>query len=308
MYFERAFAEEPESPQFGLRCSLALEMLGRAALSSISPTLLAEPDREHKNLLFALGRAKEKTPPQSISASLVFTLCSNLFDNFSKEDFRAAMALVNRRNAELHSAEDAFDQYPPKVWLPGFYRICRSLAESLGESLEDLFGAEQAGVANEILRETEREVISKVKSAIAAHQRVFEASHQKTRRSQQKAPRPKQQSCLFARHHRVDCPACGSDGLVQGEPFGEEKVTHEDGEIIVRRSVSPRSFSCSACALKLNGYAELSVAGLGGHYSRRKSSTPEEYFGLIDPETADLTPYIENYLDDMRGESEYDNE
>jgi hypothetical protein len=46
LFFERAFNEPREDPIFGLWCSLGLELLGRAALSSISPTLLAEPDKE----------------------------------------------------------------------------------------------------------------------------------------------------------------------------------------------------------------------------------------------------------------------
>jgi hypothetical protein len=55
----------------------------------------------------------------------------------------------------------------------------------------------------------------------------------------------------------------------------------------------------------LNGYAELEAAGLGGHYQRRTTYLPSEYFGLIAPE--DLDSYMEERLShmDMR---EYDNE
>src|SRR5580692_11097907 len=68
LYFERAFAESREDPRFGLWCSLGLELLARAALASISPTLLAESDREHKFQLHALNRGSETVPRRSIGS------------------------------------------------------------------------------------------------------------------------------------------------------------------------------------------------------------------------------------------------
>src|SRR6516164_1122913 len=75
---------------------LGLELLGRAALASVSPTLLAEPDKEHRYLLQALGRAVQNTTRRSIGAAQVFNLCRTLFDGFTEEDRAAALALINR--------------------------------------------------------------------------------------------------------------------------------------------------------------------------------------------------------------------
>jgi hypothetical protein len=308
LFFERAFDEPPESSLYGLWCSLGLELLARAAVASISPTLLAEPDAEHKFLLYALDRAPEKTPPKSIAVYQVFALCSVLFDSFSKEDLKEAQALVNRRNAELHSGEDAFDKYRPNVWLPGFYRICNVLTKVLGESLESLFGAEQARIAREILKENQNEATSRVQATLAAHRRVFEAKPPEEQQAAAAAVEESAARLSYAHHHRVTCPACGCDASVQGELFGAESVTQEEGNVIVRRSVSPRSLSCTACGCKLNGYSELAAAGLGGHYSRVKRSSPAEYFGLLDPDSDDMTDYIERYMADLVEGAEYDNE
>ncbi len=117
LYFEHAFRESREDPRFGLWCSLALELLGRAALASVSPTLLAEPDREHKYLLHALNRGSGDR--RSIKAVQVFALCRKLFPVFSDEDLKAAIALINRRNDELHSGSAAFDEYPSKYMADG---------------------------------------------------------------------------------------------------------------------------------------------------------------------------------------------
>ena len=306
LFFERAFAQAREDPLFGLWCALGLEMLGRAAVASVSPTLLAEPDRNSRNLLYALNRPSEKSSPQSIRAIQVFTLCRTLFGSFSQDDLATALALVNRRNAELHSGAAAFEEYPATQWLAGFYRVCSTLAAELGESLGTLFGTEEARIASEILAATRTEVRHRVQETIAAHRRVFEAKPEKERVTAAANAEREANQLARERHHRVRCPACGSCATVQGEAFGTRRVEHENGSIVVRQSVSPRSFSCLACGLKLQGYAELAAADLGGQYTRRSQFTPEEFYGLIDPETADLSPYIEAYLADMA--NEYDNE
>jgi ribosomal protein L37AE/L43A len=306
LFFERAFEQPADDPQYGLWCSLGLELLARAAVASISPTLLAEPDREHKNLLHALGAGPKMSSPVSISVSQVLAHCQGLFEGFTKEDFIASMALINRRNAELHSAEAAFDGYPSKQWLPSFYHSCSSLVTALGETLESLFGADQARIATEILKQSKEGVEGRVKASIAAYKRVFDAKSEAERQNAGEDAMSQTVKLVNERHHKVTCPSCGSDATVEGDAFGPERLDHEDGDIVVRQSVSPRIFKCHACGLKLTGYAELDVADLGGTYTRRTTISPEDYYGLIDPETADMSEYVDKYMADMA--NEYDNE
>jgi hypothetical protein len=303
LFFERAFDVDRDESTFGLWCSLGLELLGRAALASVSPTLLAEPDKEHKYLLHALNRGSERTPRKSITAAQVFSLCRTLFPDFTEEDFKAALALINLRNEELHSGAAAFDEYRPSQWLAGFYRACRSLCIPMGESLVSLFGEDEANVATEMLTENQNDVRQRVQSSIGAHRKVFQDKPVE----EQKAARTKAEELgpqlAVKRHHRVTCPSCECVATVQGTPFGREHISHGDGEIIVRQPVSPTSFSCSACGLKLEGYAELAAANLGGQYTRRTTYSPDEYYGLVDPEN--LESYMEKYLANL---DEYDNE
>ena len=97
------------------------------------------------------------------------------FPEFTKDDLTASLALVNRRNEELHSGSAAFDEYPPSQWLVGFYRACSSLSAAMGESLTSLFGEDEAIFAEEILTENRDKIKHKVCSAIAAHKKVFYA-------------------------------------------------------------------------------------------------------------------------------------
>lgn len=68
LFLERAFEQPADDPQYGLWCSLGLELLARAAVASVSPTLLAEPEQNHQYLLHALGVGPKMGSPVSIGA------------------------------------------------------------------------------------------------------------------------------------------------------------------------------------------------------------------------------------------------
>lgn len=304
LFFQNAFNTRRDDPQFGLLCSFGLELLGRAAVASVSPALLALPDNEHKNLLHAVHNESQLQFPQSISANLVFKLCKRMFVDFSEDDHAIALALLNRRNAELHSGAAAFEEYKSSQWLAGFYHACRSLTAVLQVSLTDLFGAQEAKLAEEMLAENRDNVKKEVLNTIAAHKKVFEAKQPAEQETGKLEAEELGQTLSTKRHHRVKCPACGCTATVQGHLFGKEHVTHEeDGDIIVRQAVIPNDFSCPACGLKLVSYAQLETAGLGDHYTRKTTYTPEEYYGLINPD--DIDEYVEARAEDLR---EYDNE
>ena len=303
LFFERAFSEERDGPIFGLWCSFGLELLARAALSSVSPTLLAEPDAEHKFLLIALNRGAERTPRKSIGIAQVLNLCRQLFREFTDEDLKVALAIVNRRNEELHSGAAAFEEYAARQWLASFYHACQSLCTVLGEPLTALFGEEEAKAASLMVLQNQNDVKQRVMSSISAYRKVFEGKPEEERLRVKALAEERGNKLATQKHHRVTCPACQCTATVQGTSFGKETVFNRDGEITVRQPVSPTDFACPACELGLHGYAELDVAGLGGQYTRTTTYSPEEYYGLVREE--DLEAYVEERL--RRGE-EYDNE
>jgi hypothetical protein len=174
----------------------------------------------------------------------------------------------------------------------------------MGECLVSLFGEEEANVATRILTENQSDVRQRIQSSIAAHRKVFQDKSEQERKDATTKAEELGSQLAMQRHHRVTCPACQCIATVQGTPFGKDHITQGDGCIVVRQPVSPTSFSCSACGLKLQGYAELEAANLGGHYTRTRTCSPEEYYGLINPE--DLGQYMEDYLAGLG--DEYDNE
>ena len=287
LFFENAFSCPRDEPNFGLWCALGLELLARAAIASVSPTLLAEPDSSQKNLLHALNRGSDRVSRKSIGTAQVLQLCQYLFSEFTPEDQQTASVLINRRNDELHTGAAAFEQYTTRQWVAGFYRCCRSLCIPLGESLGSLFGEDEATVAEQVLQQSENEVMQRVQSLIAAHRKVFDGRSDEEQEAAAKSAAEATRKLAYQRHHRVVCPACENTATVQGTPFGSENVSQRNHEIVVKRPVVPHAFACSVCDLKLSGYAELNAAKLGDQYTRTTTFSPDEYYGLIDPENTD---------------------
>ncbi|MDA8563245.1 hypothetical protein N9L06_02210 [Mariniblastus sp.] len=284
---------------------MGLELLARAAVASVSPTLLAEPDDEHKHLLHALGMGASRVSKRSIGTSKVLALCKHLFSDFTAEDLKAAIALINRRNDELHTGASAFSEYTTQKWLTGFYRCCKVLAAVCDESLEVLFGAEESNIAETTIQEFDEQVLGKVKSEIAAHKRVFVGLPDDARGVKAEASEKNSNNLAFQNHHRIKCPACESVATVDGTPFGNLTINQDSDEIVTQQAVMPERFACIACNLKFTGYSELVAAELGDQYTRTIRYAPEDYYGLVDPDDIDqITELIENHYAAM----EYNND
>lgn len=306
IFFDKAFEESQDSDFFGLFCAMGLEVLARAAIAKVSPTLLAEPEPNQTNLLHALGFSSMKGQKKSIGTAQVLNLCKIVIEGFTDEESKVSNAIINRRNEELHTGNAAFSSYPTSQWIIGLYRSCKILSEFLDEDLASLFGMEEAKHAELIIKEKDEKIESKIKSSIAAHKKVFEEKEEKEIDKLRIEAEKNVGLLSYRKHHKVTCPACNCDATIQGDAHGKEHIEHKDGTIIVRQSVTPTKFICSACGLKLNNYQELSIAGVADHFTHRITYSPEEYYNLIDPEDVDaMEEYIEKYKD---GYYSYSNE
>ncbi|CNK68893.1 hypothetical protein N0H69_12690 [Yersinia alsatica] len=296
VYFQRAFNEERTSEVFGLWCAMGLELLSRSTVSHFSPCLLAEPDKEQKNLLTALGFNTNVSQAKSISTSQVLKLCKDLITDFNEEEMKLSLALAGRRNEEVHSGSAAFIEYKPQQWIGPFYKCCKILSQAQNRNLIDLFGEDEATVAQEIISELDKQVIQYVKTQINAYEKVFNDKLEEEKETLRILAEQQGETLSHNKHHKVKCPACSCTATVQGSEYGKEQIENKENEIITRRSVIPTSFLCPACGLKLNGYAQLAAAGVADHYTNRTHYTPQEFYELIDPNDHDsIASYAEDH-------------
>jgi hypothetical protein len=278
-YIQQAQALNKDGWDYALWTSLSLELLARAALSNVHPALLAEQDRDRSaaNLISALGfpSFESSSAPKSITVSEVFNRLAALLPNFHKENASFGTQHTGRRNAELHSGEPAFDGLKTATWQPKFYQTCKILLESMGKTLEEFVGADEAKAAEAVMAAAADESAKAVKGDVAAHQKVWESKDTKERKTLTA------QALLWARRsagHRVRCPACKSAALVSGEAVTEPTQKLENDTITERQEYLPTHLECVACGLKVNGLSRLAVVDLADRYVNTKHYDAAEYY------------------------------
>lgn len=278
-YVEQMGAVDSKDWRHALWSSLALELLARAALANISPVLLAE-EKNWNHLLAALGHEprEPKYSPRSISTNDVVKRLSELLEGF-KEVASFCVVHTGQRNAELHSGEVPFEGVEGANWHPQFYRAAEILLTSMGITLEQFFGADEAKTARALIEAAADEAAKAVLGDIAAHLKVWEALDDEDRAEAKKIAK------IWATRqegHRVRCPACGCRALVFGEPCASAKTSLVDDEIVEKQEHLPTKFECVACKLKIGGLARLTVAKVGDRYVKTTTYDAAAFYAPAD--------------------------
>jgi hypothetical protein len=270
LYVQETEGLESDKWQYALWHCLALEFLARSALANVSPALLAEVKNDQWSSLYnALGFVPKepKFVARSIGVVDVFKRLNIILDDFTQEHENFGILHTSNRNAELHTGRMAFEGVNASTWQPRYYGICQVLLASMGKSLEDLFGKDEATAALKLIAAAKDEGGKAVQGDVAAHKKVWAAK-----------PKPQQKQLSEAAAawatrqagHRVECPSCKSVALVHGEPVGNPKQQFNEGEITEVHEYLPTHFECIACSLKITGLSRLSVVKLGDRYKKTR--------------------------------------
>lgn len=296
VYFGKAYEEDRDSLFFGMYCALGLELLARAALAKISPTLLADPGSQ-KNLLYSLGLNDAGGKPVSIKTNQVIKTCGELIADFNTDLQNVATLMTELRNEELHTGGGGFAENNPDNWMANFYKACQVLGASMGETLESLFGREIAQDANQIIAEDTEKIKKSVLDKISARRKTFEEdmeNHPEEMKGLIEGSKKLVLERTYKGFHKVTCPCCQNEAVI----YGKESITSHDrieDEIVeVRKDVTANLFLCDVCKLKLTTYAELKCAGLPLHYTNTYQYDPTEYFD-IDISALQEAGYMEEY-------------
>ena len=278
VFADRAFNGPRDDDQFPFWCSLALELIARAALSSVSPTLLAETgDSEARNILHALGHAPKvkNFVPKSISTSDVFVRCEQLIPGFTKDLEVFARGFANKRNEELHTGGLPFDNLAKSSWQPRFYEVVKVLLEFQGKSLANLLSAEDAAAAEKVIQSAADDAAKAVRGKIDAHAKVWAT---KTVPEQADLTLKANSFAQPWKGHVVNCPSCGSKALLRGQEITQQPPVLVGDELVVRSIMLPTEFECVACGLRIGGHNELFAAGLGDEFINREIHDPVDYY------------------------------
>lgn len=271
-----------DSPLFGLWSSLSIELLARAALAKIHPSLLADP-REHQNIMYGFG-VRTQREPLSIPARTVFSRCRLLISEFDDAAEAHCQLLAGIRNRELHTGEDAFDSLVHNRWLADHYRVATILIKHLSEKISDFFAQETISALETILEERSKEVEARAKKAVASCKRWYgkltAAKKAKLIKDIERLPfegPPGERWILQA------CPACGNQGVLSGGSVQRVHASLDEDGVVQNSSIISSSFKCRVCPLALTTHNDVYFAGLPSTFEVTQTLDPVEHVG-INPE------------------------
>lgn len=285
IYIRRGFRAQSagDTEEYQLWASLSLELLGKAALSRVHPTLIADP--QHYPSLFAACGRLISTDLKTIGAHTLFDRLGHIEKAFDTRHQNFCKQMALRRNAELHSGESPFSGMAPEAWEREFWGAVELVLEMQEESLETWLGTEDAKAPVKIIEQAEQALEWAVRSRISRCKQDFEKRFQDPMRRQQAVEESKAlvwNDQSWDGWDRTGCPACLSSGFVGGTLWGEHVIdttkgnfTYDEegewhGELpveTVELAYSVEIFQCPVCGLRLYGTKEISAAGLPDEFT-----------------------------------------
>jgi hypothetical protein len=272
-YIGRALAAKAAGSmgEYQLWASLALELVGKAALAKIHPCLVADP--QSKVSLFAAAGMSISPDTKTIAATTLFdrlTHVSKRFDEKTKE-FCTNMSL--KRNAELHSGEAPFEGVVAASWEGRYWHTAEIIVEASDSSIESWLGADKAKAPKELLAEYTHATEEAAKVRVETAAEAFNA-RQKNERKEAHARAAAIDVWNMRRSFRLraddiwetECPACKSRAFLAGVKYDEEVSDEEDEsdpyEELVDVSYVAEEFLCPSCNLHLDSREAIEAVGL----------------------------------------------
>ncbi|RVV99905.1 hypothetical protein EKE94_04385 [Mesobaculum littorinae] len=272
VYVGRALARKGvgDLDEYQLWASLALELLGKAALARKHPSLVVDPT--HWQSMFVAAGINVTTDVKTIAAKTLFERLTHLVPRFDKTVQKFCQDIAERRNAELHSADLPFRTMRLDAWEARYWHACDTILHQMGSSLEKWLGAADAKAPRQLLEEAANALDAAVKIRVEAAKERFGALKKSERE------RLAAEADLREPHHQVElfkgrydeiwvesCPACKCRAFMTGEQSSEE-ISEERDEYaiweIVDREFLGEEFRCPTCDLMLMGSDEIDASGL----------------------------------------------
>jgi len=272
VYVGRALAAKATGSmgEYQLWASLALELVGKAALARIHACLVADPQSYIS--LFAAAGMTVGTDIKTIIAKTLFERLTHVSTRFDKktQDFCTNMSL--KRNAELHSGEAPFEGVTAASWEGRYWHTVEIILEASNSSIESWLGADRAKAPKELLAEYTHVTEEAAKVRVQTAGEAF-AERPKKDREEALAKAAALDTWTVRRSFQLmadaiwdaKCPACGSRSFLAGVKYNEE-ASEEDDEESDEETVEvyyvAEEFVCPSCGLHLDSRDAIAAVGL----------------------------------------------
>lgn len=282
----RLFGEKPleNFTEYQLWASIALELLGKAALARHHPCLVVDP-RSSESMLAAAG-IDSKTGGKSIKMEEIRTLAATevykrlkfIVPGYDDDAYDLCVITAGGRNAELHSAASPFSRMDPS-WEERYWHTSEIILGHIGRTFNQWFGQKNVNEALKVIqdaKDTRKKKQDKVAVKIErAKQKFKKFSREKRDRIANKIRDVDLPNVLksFSKNYEkaweVSCPSCGNRSFMVGKETVSSIMDSTDvvnGRIVRVKSFgkvfAPHEFICSACNLKLSDSDEIRSANM----------------------------------------------
>ncbi len=256
-----------EHDQFLMQAAMCFELLGKARLATIHPSLIIDRDFDSFLHVCAAGKHAQRPPwnLRTVNATEVLQRCLQLHPGL--KDYKDRLRLLAEfRNSAIHLGEIVDEER--KEIFHEFLAATALLADEMKISRSDCFGEFEDLVATHLdksLTEVNRLTAEKLARAKTDYDRKYGALDREDTQGIIKAV----ESAYSLRRYEdqlTGCPACGNQGLLVGSIDVDWEADFDDGQIVGAYplvSLIPSNFICNLCGLSLDGSTELKAAGLG---------------------------------------------
>ena len=255
----------------------ALELLAKAQLSGIHPSLVVEAENTN-SLLEACG-IPTSTKVRTINASVAYARLNHTVLHFSTPVIESCKKLADRRNAELHSGEAACAAMPFEAWEGDFWNAADLILKSMDMDLQVWLGADSKA-PKALLKAHRQAEVNAAKQRVIHHASEFQKTKNgKLGRDKFKLFRAQTQQYpidykvfhyLYSQTWHHECPACKTWGVAAGDLVWEDKAEDQDaayyGYEIIEKGFSPSEFFCPTCGLSLVGDAAVNAVGINDEF------------------------------------------
>lgn len=268
VYISRALERKSTEnlDEYQLWASLALELLGKAALAHRHPCLVVDP--HHWQSLFVAAGINITTDVKTISAKTLYERLTHLIPKFDRSVLQKfCQEIAERRNTELHSADLPFRAMKLEAWEARYWHACDTILQHMDSSLEQWLGANDARAPRQLLNQAMQALGDAVRLRIVAAKESFEKLTKSELKRLKSEPKKKHDSFKnsYDEIWNTECPACKCCAYMTGNQTGEEIIEdYDEYEIweIVNRQMLAEEFYCPVCDLTLTGNHEIDMAGL----------------------------------------------
>ena len=273
LYIRKALVRKvgDELDEYQLWASLALEFLGKSALASHHPSLVADPN--HYQSMFAASGINLSTDVKMIAAKTLYTRLRHLIPRFDEKNKKFCDQIALRRNAELHSGATPLNAMSLDAWEGYFWYACETILIYMKSDIERWLGTVDSTAPKAIVEASKSARRQSVKLRVERHRENFASmkkSDMDAALSEADTKESFQYRNLFIRlleeEWPLECPACHGKAFLAGIQIGEDVIdTQPDGYTVwetVEKVLAAEEFKCPVCKLALDGTEELGYAGI----------------------------------------------